>query len=276
MPKNHRQGPERPGSAPAYSVSQNFLTSRRLIERLIRLAGLKEGDPVLEIGAGKGHITRALADAGCHVTAVEIDPRLCASLRESLRPYPGAVLKQGDFLQMPLPRGGYTVFANLPFNHTSAILRRLTASRTPPKDAWLVIEKGAALRFCGIPYESKNSLLLKPYFQTEIVYFFRREDFHPSPSVDAVMLHLSRRDDPDLTPGERRAFSDFIDHVQRYGLTGARGPLTKKQAATALRLAGLPPLKPSGTMQYVQWLCLFRCSRRFGALAPSAGTSRRP
>lgn len=272
MSKNARRGTgKRQDRAPDYTVSQNFLTSRRLIDRLIRLARLGPGELVLDIGAGKGHLTRALAEAGCRVLASEIDPRLCMYLQEALRGYPHVRLQRGDFLRMPLPAEEYRVFANLPFCRTTAIVRKLTESVSAPKDAWLVMEKGAAMRFCGKPVENRSSLLLKPYYHGEIVYHFRREDFHPAPAVDTVMLHLSRRAEPDLPTSERRAFAAFIEHVQQYGLAGSRKLLSKKQITTALRLANLPPLKPSGTMQYVQWLCLFRCYRQFGTLPRFAG-----
>lgn len=51
-----------------------------------------------------------------------------------------------------------------------------------------VLEKGAAKRFCGLPRENLNALLLKPFFEARIVYHFRREDFHPAPRVDTSCL----------------------------------------------------------------------------------------
>ncbi|MCI5650996.1 MAG: hypothetical protein MR295_02010 [Ruminococcus bromii] len=85
-----------------YSVFQNFLTSRRLIERLIKIAQLTKEDTVLEIGAGKGHITKALADTCKTVLAYEIDRRLYESLKPQL---PGNVRLYGvDFLKCALPK----------------------------------------------------------------------------------------------------------------------------------------------------------------------------
>ena len=82
------------------------------------------------------------------------------------------------------------------------------------------------------------------------------------PSVNSVLLHLSRKQKPDLARKDLPEFRQFITHSMKYGLYGRRSLLTKKQVGTALRLANLPPLKPGGETLYIQWLCLFQCYRK--------------
>lgn len=172
MSKNGSQGAN-------YAISQNFLTSRATIQRCLSLARLGPQDTVLEIGTGKGHITRALACRCKRVLTYEIDPDLCRTLEGKL---PGNVrLVRGDFLRAPLPKGPYKVFANIPFSLTSAIVSKLTTGPNLPSHMYLFMEKGAAQRFCGLPGESRASLLLRPWFDVKILYHFRREDFHPAP-----------------------------------------------------------------------------------------------
>lgn len=240
-----------------YSVSQNFLTSRSLIERLIKRAGITNHDTVLEIGAGKGHITKALAASCKQVISYEIDGKLY----ERLKPQLGSNvhLHNADFLKCALPKTEYKVFANIPFSRTTEILRKLTGAAPLPSGMWLVMEKGAAKRFCGLPRENLNSLLLKPFFDVRIIYYFRREDFHPAPRVDTVLLELRRKAMPDIPPAQKQAFSAFLSHSLRCGLFGSRALLTKKQIGAALRLAKLPPVERAGDVLYIQWLCLFRC-----------------
>ena len=224
------------GNSTPVSVSQNFLTSRQTIRRLLRIAELKQTDHVVEIGAGRGHITRELARICGRVSAYEIDRALAGRLYSEFENSNVRVYGR-DFLASALPKNApYKVFASIPFCRTTEIIRKLTAA-APPEEAWLVVEKGAAKRFMGIPRESRASLLLKPFFDMEIRYHFRRDDFHPAPSVDAVMLCLKRKSVPDVTAAERRAYEAFIG--KRFGR--------------------LP--RVSGEMLYVQWLCLFRRSR---------------
>jgi len=214
----------------ALRCSQNFLTSGQVVRRIVNLAGLNKNDHVIEIGPGKGHITSALLPRCGQVTAVELDPGLCAYLRSKFAGAPNLRLVRGDFLAQPLPRGPYKVFANIPFSRTTDIVRKLTLGPRPPIEAWLVMEKGAAKRFLGRPNESLVSLQLKPWFEGEVIYHFRREDFHPKPAADAVLLHLKRRPAADIAPAQRGAWMRF---------TAARLPAT-------------------GDILYIQWLCLFR------------------
>lgn len=195
--------PKKSARGDSLRVSQNFLTSSVIIGRLMNLTSLTAADHVIEIGPGKGHITRALLGRCGRVTAVEIDPKLYAGLREKFAGSPNLVLRRGDFLRYRLPRyAPYKVFSNIPFNRTTGIIRKLTEAANPPGEIWLVVEKGAAKRFCGRPRESVRSLELKRRFDAEIVHSFRREDFHPMPAVDAVLLHLRRK------PGHIRASRD--------------------------------------------------------------------
>ncbi len=77
-----------------------------------------------------------------------------------------------------------------------------------------------------------------------------------------MLLRLVRRTRPDVPPERQRDYLRFLAHGFRYGLWGGRALLTRRQAAAALRAEGLPPLPPSGTARYVQWLCLFRAWQR--------------
>ena len=242
------------------SVSQNFITDQKLIHRIIRFSAISKEDTVLEIGTGNGHLTEALCKAAAHVYSVEIDQKLYESAGKRLARQTNLNLIHGDFLKYRLPaKGDYLVFANIPYFITTQIVEKLTSAVNPPKDIWLVMEKGAAKRFMGRSKETKRSLLLKVHWDMEIRYHFRREDFHPMPAVDSVLLHFSLKRMPDLNRNEYEAFCRFIDHSMKYGVCGKRGLLTNRQAAVALKQAGLPHAHEDGVTLYIQWLCLFRC-----------------
>ncbi|MBE6933277.1 MAG: methyltransferase domain-containing protein [Ruminococcaceae bacterium] len=253
--------PENRGRNLPYSVSQNFLTSSGLIHKLLRRSDLSSSDTVLEIGAGKGHITRALAARVGRVIAYEIDPRFAERLRGSL---PGNVtLYVQDFLQCRLPRQEYCVFANIPFSITTAIVRKLALGTNPPRAMWLIMEKGAARRLSGSPRHNVLSLLIAANYDLRIVHRFQREDFHPAPRVDVVMLEFRRRKVCDVRPEEFPAFAFFVKHSFEHGLFSSCSLLTHRQIRTALKREGLSQIEPGGEVRYIQWLCLFRCWRRY-------------
>ncbi len=171
--------------------SQNFLTSRRLLERIVRKSTITKNDIVLEIGSGKGHLTEVLCRKAKLVYAVEIDRKLYERAKGRLRNASNLKIICKDFMKYHLPdQGNYKVFANIPYYLTTKIVRKLTEDAHPPSEIWLVIEKGAAKRFLGIPTETKYSLSLKRRWKLDVVYFFKKEDFHPKPSVDSVLLHF--------------------------------------------------------------------------------------
>lgn len=242
------------------NYSQNFLTSAKTIHTLLNDTDINHCDTVVEIGTGKGHITRQLAKRCKKVITYEIDPRLFKKLDFSK--YPNVHAVKADFLQCTLPKGPYKVFANIPFSITTEIIKKL--SETPPVCAWVLMEKGAVKRFCGQPRESVQSLLLKPFFDVKAGRSVHRTAFHPMPKVDTAVLCLSRKAVSDIRQSERRHFETFVRQGLTNGLTGRRGMLTKKQVSVALKKMGLPPIQQSDTMLYVQWLCLFRCFCRFG------------
>lgn len=241
------------------SDSQNFITDRRLLQRIVRKGGIGKEDTVLEIGTGKGHLTEVLCKMAGQVSTVEIDRRLYECAAKRLARYTNLELIHGDFLKYDLPaKGAYKVFANIPYFITTQIIEKLTRAKNPPTDIWLILEKGAAKRFMGTPRETEKSLLLKVQWEMKLQYYFRREDFHPVPSVDSVLLHFSRKPVPDLGQNEYRAFRRFIDQSMKCGIWGKGGLLTKRQVTVALKQAGLPHAHEDGVTLYVQWLCLFR------------------
>lgn len=256
MPKNRNN----PSGAPLWA-SQNFLTGAGDIRRLLDISDISPQDLVLEIGPGKGHITRQLLPRCGKLVAAELDPKLCRQLKERFGKEKRFALFAGDFLNMPLPKGGYKVFANIPFSSTTAIIRRLACSGRPPLAAWLVVELGAAKRFAGRPGDNLTSLSLKPFFEVRIAARIPRDRFHPMPRCDAGLLELRLRPEPDVPLAQQEQYRAFLERGWKQGLGGL---LTKRQAAAALRLAGLEPPGEDANMKYVQWLCLFRYWQRLG------------
>lgn len=247
------------GQKPPIWVSQNFLTSYKTIKRLIYKTSISPSDHVIEIGPGKGHITGLLLQSCRKVTAVEADEKLYGRLLEKYNDSQSLRLCHQDFLQWRLPASeSYKVFANIPFCHTTDILRKLTESKNPPTETWLTMEKGAAKRFMGKPHETLRSLMIKPVFDLKIIYHFTREDFHPKPGVDVVLLHLKKKAQPDVLPAQWRNYEHFVSNVLRNRGAELRRILTKKQLSRALREAGISNFTFDEIL-YVQWLCLFRC-----------------
>lgn len=199
-------------NVPQLSHSQNYLHSTSLVKRLIELTSIGREDLVVEIGPGKGIITRQLAGVCRGVIGIEYDAGLYANLKRRFDATDNVVIRHGDFLSYPLPRGEYKIFANIPFNITSAIVAHITTAPRLPADAYLIMQEEAARRYAGRPYarESLDSLLLKPWFEPSIAHKFANTDFSPVPGVGIVFLHIHRRPRRLLGTDEYGLYKDFV------------------------------------------------------------------
>ena len=176
------------------ALAQNFLKDPALVRRLIRNAKIGPEDLVYEIGSGKGIITAALARVARKVIAIEKDPRLACASRERFREQTHVVIVEKDFLAYPIRADGpYKIFANIPFNITAAVVRKILHAPPTPTEAFLIMQREPARKFAGVPAETLFSLLAKPYWEFQILHRFRRTDFHPVPHVDSVLLRIRRR-----------------------------------------------------------------------------------
>ncbi|MYA41052.1 MAG: 23S ribosomal RNA methyltransferase Erm [Gemmatimonadetes bacterium] len=254
-------------------LAQHFLRSRALAASLIAQAPVERSDLVVEIGPGRGILTRELARRCRKVVAVEFDGVLSEALRTSFQSDDRVTIVTADILRFRLPNVPYKVLGNIPFNRTAAIVRRLAQADAPPQDAYIVVQREAAERFAGGPFsrETLSSLLLKPWWQVEIARRFRRTDFDPPPSVDAVALWLARRTRPLVERSQAADYRRFIRTC--FGRDGhsirrcLRSQFTRTQIHRLSRDLRFDPSGPASSLTFDQWLGLFR----FRMLRPDSG-----
>lgn len=193
--------------------SQNFIKDINLVARLIEQSSITQDDLVLEIGAGSGVITSALVRQAKAVVAVEADTRLVGRLHEKFQNIANLTLVEGDFLLQSLPTEEYKVFANIPFNITADLVRKLIEAPNPPLDAYLFMQKEAAEKIGGKPIskdETQFSILSKPWFSYAVVHNFRKNDFQPAPAVDVVLLHIKKYPEPMIEESQSSLYRDFV------------------------------------------------------------------
>ncbi|MGD0805993.1 MAG: 23S ribosomal RNA methyltransferase Erm [Anaerolineales bacterium] len=248
------------------ALGQNFLKSATLVRRLLGESSIGVSDAVLEIGAGRGVITAELARLARKVVALEKDPELVGLLRERFFGVPNVEILEGDFLQYRIFDGEYKIFANIPFNRTADIVRKIVCASTAPNDAYLILQKEAAEKFSGIPAETQFSILAKPRFQIQIIRELRRTDFEPMPGVDSVLLRIQKRSPALVLPEDAALFQKLVC----YGFAGWKRNLGKtlqhifsyrqwKRLSKELRF----PLDATPSeLTLEQWLGLLDCLKR--------------
>ena len=110
----------------------HFLRDPALIRHLVRASGAGPGRLAVDLGAGHGEITAALAASGARVIAVERDPRTASGLRRRMAGSPLVTVLTADLREIPLPRREFLVVANIPFAAGTALLRRLAGDPSVP------------------------------------------------------------------------------------------------------------------------------------------------
>lgn len=170
---------------------QHFLNDQSIAQREIAYAGITKDDIVLEIGPGKGIITRLLAANAKKVIAIEIDPRLAKELQETLPKNVTLLCKDAvtvDFTTLPR----FTkIVSNLPFEISSPLMFKFLQCRF--SIAVLIFQKDFAERLVAVPGTKEYSRLTVnvSYKATcRILEIIPRECFSPPPKVDSAIVEL--------------------------------------------------------------------------------------
>ncbi len=190
--------------------AQHFLKSENLVRALVAASSIGSGDTVYEIGAGRGIVTAELARIARKVIALEIDPALARDLRERFQSAGNVEIVEADFLEYRIAEREYAIFANIPYNRTADILRKILHADPKPREACLVMQREAAEKFCGRPKETRFAVLAKPWFQMDIVRKLRRWDFSPVPGVDSALLRIRKRSPALLSENDDSLFRQFV------------------------------------------------------------------
>ena len=180
------------------SLGQNFLKSQKAIRSMIESPGISSGDMVVEIGPGKGALTKPLLETGATVIAFELDERMIEYLNETLSDYVSSgklVLVHLDVLEADITHytqgQPYKVVANIPYYITNLILRTLLSSEHQPTVMCLLIQKEVVERIVSRDgKESILSLSVKIYGNPKYIMKVGRQYFSPSPRVDSAVIMI--------------------------------------------------------------------------------------
>ena len=194
------------------SLAQNFLKNPELVRRLVKTSAIGPADIVYEIGPGRGIITAELARTAKKVIAVEKDAQLVRHLRERFQGVENVEIIEKDFLWFSITEREYKIFANIPYNITASIVRKILYAPPAPSEAYLIVQKEAAGKFSGCPTETLFSILAKPFFEFRIISCLKRTDFAPVPNVDSVLLHIKRRARQLLQREDEALYRDFVSY----------------------------------------------------------------
>ncbi|AZM46471.1 16S rRNA (adenine(1518)-N(6)/adenine(1519)-N(6))-dimethyltransferase [Streptomyces sp. WAC 06738] len=243
------------GVRPTKQRGQNFVIDPNTVRRIVRAAGVRPDDVVVEIGPGLGSLTLALLQAAAHVTAVEIDDVLAAALPATVRARlprraEHFALLHADALRVTeLPGPPPTALvANLPYNVAVPVLLHMLATFPTIERTLVMVQAEVADRLAAAPGSKVYgvpSLKAAWYADVKRAGAIGRTVFWPAPNVDSGLVSLIRREPP-ATHATRTEVFAAVDaafaqrrKTLRAALTGWAGSAPAAEAA--LRAAGVSP-----------------------------------
>ena len=260
----------RHGVRAATSLGQRFLVDRSVLNDIVEAAELSAEDDVLEVGPGPGVLTAQLAARARSVTAVEIDERMIAVLRETLADHENVQVVRADALEVDLfalsERRPTRIVANVPYQITTPLLERFIGDDRRPPLIVVLIQEEVARRIVATATSAKErgylSVFVQSFAEARIVRRVPARAFRPAPKVGSAVVALRTHARPAFAPLERHAFLRFVSDVFRHrrkqlrGALGHEAGVAPDRAEAALRASGIDPKRRAQELTLAEWVAL--------------------
>ena len=250
---------------PKKSWGQHFLIDHNIQRKILDLAEIRTGEHVIEIGPGRGILTKGLLDRGANVTAIEIDPYLIDQVRKEI-PDPRLDLVLGDALRYPYEEisGRYKVVANLPYYISTPLLFRFFQERRRIDRMVLMLQKEVAERLAaGIGQKSYGALSVILQFHADIRIAFTVSPacFRPRPQVGSAVISLKFLSAPRVPVKDEALFLKVVKGAfshRRKSLTNALtdAGLPRDRVESALSRMGLERMRRGETLALQEFALL--------------------
>jgi 16S rRNA (adenine1518-N6/adenine1519-N6)-dimethyltransferase len=255
------------GLAPSRARGQNFVVDPNTVRRIARLAGVGADDRVVEIGAGLGSLTLALAETGAAVTAIEVDSGLVPALRSVVEPA-GVTVVEGDALRLDwsslLGGEGWILVANLPYNVATPLVADLLDGVPAITRMLVMVQREVAERLAaGAGDDAYGAVSVKvAYWATaKVVGRVPATVFHPVPNVESALVRIDRRPAPAVGP---EVDPEWLFRLVRTGFGQRRKMLRRSLAklvpAEAFVAAGIRPEARAEELAVEDWGRLAACT----------------
>mgnify|MGYP001572143366 FL=1 len=254
---------------PKKHLGQNFLVDKTALEKIIAAAALNENDFVVEVGAGLGVLTVALAEKVKQVRAIEYDKRLIPILKKTFQNHQNIELVEADALRVKLPFHSYKLVANIPYYITSPLINHFlqpkTAEEKCPALIVLLVQKEVAEKICAKDGQhSILSLQTQIFGKPSIVGRVHKSSFNPKPKVDSAILKIEVYNKPLIQNTEAffkligAAFSQKRKTLLNSLKNGLKldKELNKETVAAFLKKAGISPTRRPQTLTMGEWNAL--------------------
>jgi 16S rRNA (adenine1518-N6/adenine1519-N6)-dimethyltransferase len=252
---------------PSHRLGQNFLIDPAIRDSVAEAAGDASDSEVVEVGAGVGTLTIALAERHARVIAVELDHRLIPALREVVEGRDQIEIEVGDILKLDFgqryPNGGEVVTGNIPYNLTGALIRKLLDRPPRPRRVSLVVQKEVAERWTAATGASLATIAVQVFAEAKLEFTIPAAAFTPVPAVDSALVVLEVREKPAVDVPDMDAFFRLVEAVFQFrrkqlgGTLGRIAGVGREAAAARLLAAGIDPARRAQTLSLDEWALVY-------------------
>ena len=260
---------QRHGLRPSRALGQNFVADPNTVRRIARLAGIGPGDRVVEVGAGLGSLTLALAETGAAVTAVELDRHLLPLLRTVVEPA-GVTVVEGDAMTLDwgrvlVPPAGWVLVANLPYNIATPLVAGLLDGVPAIARLLVMVQREVGERLAAAAGEEGYgavSVKVAYWASARLLGRVPATVFVPQPRVESVLVDIRRRPGPAVPPDQ--ADPDWLFRLVRAGFGQRRKMLRRSLAGLVgpegFATAGVAPEARAEDLDVAAWGRLAACT----------------
>ncbi len=253
------------GLRPSRALGQNFVVDPNTVRRIVRLAGVTDGAAVVEVGAGLGSLTLALAEAGARVVAVEVDRGLVPILRQLVADQPVTVVEadalQIDWAELLGPADGngrWSLVANLPYNIATPLVVQVLEQAPQVGSLLVMVQREVGERLAARPGQAAYgavSVVVDYWAEASVVGRVPPTVFVPRPNVESALVRIDRRPSPAVPV--TTATYDRLRQVVRAGFAQRRKMLRRSLAGVvpvaAFAAAGVAPEARAEELDVEQW-----------------------
>lgn len=252
------------GLAPRRELGQNFVADPNTVRRIAHLAMVGAGDHVVEVGAGLGSLTLALAETGASITAVEVDPGLAAVLRELFAGRDDVTVVETDAMKADwtvLAPPGSVLVANLPYNVATPLIADVLDTVPSISRLLVMVQREVAERLAATPRTPAYgavSVKVAYWATARIVGLVPASVFVPRPNVESALVEIVRHEPPPTDPAA-------LFELVRTGFGQRRKMLRRSLAgvvtADQFAVAGVAPTARPEELGVAAWCALTEAVR---------------
>jgi 16S rRNA (adenine1518-N6/adenine1519-N6)-dimethyltransferase len=249
------------GVTPSRALGQNFVVDPNTVRRIARLAAVGPGDHVVEVGAGAGSLTLALAETGATVVALELDRHVLPVLQAAIEPVADLVrVVQGDAMELDwavllADAPAWTLVANLPYNVATPLVLDLLVGAPAISRMLVMVQREAGERLVAEPGSRTYgipSVRVAHLATARLVGKVGPDVFLPRPRVESVLVEIVRRPAPAVDADPDRMFE-----LVRAGF-GQRRKMVRRALAGlvpdgAFEAAGIAPTARAEELSIGDW-----------------------